>query len=93
MASVDSLSWLAQFPDLEQLEDSAKAILAKSARLVEAPVGFIGYIEGDACNAYVMRLSGQSRVYKMSSSGREIFVISRGCWRNLCDYYNLFTWQ
>lgn len=78
MASVDSLSWLAQFPELEQLEDSAKAILAKSARLVEAPVGSIAYLEGDACNAYVMRLSGQSRVYKMSSSGREILLYRVG---------------
>lgn len=74
MESTQSLSWLAQFPELNQLEESAKAILAKSARIVEAPVGTIGYHEGAACNAYVMRLSGQSRVYKMSASGREILL-------------------
>jgi CRP/FNR family transcriptional regulator, anaerobic regulatory protein len=69
-----SLQWLAQFPPLLQLEASARDILAKSARIVEAPIGTIGYREGGACGAYVMRLAGQSRVYKMSTSGREILL-------------------
>ena len=70
----DSLQWLAQFPPLLQLEPSAREILAKNARIVEAPIGTIGYREGGACGAYVMRLAGQSRVYKMSASGREILL-------------------
>lgn len=74
MESAQSLSWLTQFPELGPLEESAKMILAKSVRIVEAPIGTIGYLEGDACNAYVMRLAGQSRVYKMSASGREILL-------------------
>lgn len=69
-----SLSWLVQFPDLSNLESTTKEILAKFARIIEAPVGTIGYHEGDACNAYVMRLAGKSRVYKMSASGREILL-------------------
>lgn len=69
-----SLEWLNQFPDLEGLEQSAKTLLAQHARIVEAPVGTIGYREGGACGAYVMRLAGQSRVYKMSASGREILL-------------------
>lgn len=71
---MENLSWLESFPPLMQLEPHARDILAKSARIVEAPVGTIGYREGGACGAYVMRLAGQSRVYKMSSSGREILL-------------------
>jgi CRP/FNR family transcriptional regulator len=70
----DDLSWLTSFPPLLQLDVSAKALLHASARIVEAPAGTIGYRETDPCNAYVMRLSGRSRVYKMSDSGREILL-------------------
>lgn len=69
-----SLEWLSLFPDLEGLEESTKTLLAQHARIVEAPVGTIGYREGGACGAYVMRLAGQSRVFKMSASGREILL-------------------
>lgn len=70
----EQLAWLEQFPQLLQMEPEAKAVLARHARIVEAPVGTIGYSEGMPCNAYVMRLAGQSRVYKISSSGREILL-------------------
>lgn len=69
-----SLEWLSLFPDLEGLEESTKTLLAQHARIVEAPVGTVGYREGGACGAYVMRLAGQSRVFKMSASGREILL-------------------
>ncbi len=71
---MDDLNWLQSFPPLLALEPSAREILTKSARIVEAPIGTIGYREGGACGAYVMRLAGQSRVYKMSASGREILL-------------------
>ena len=71
---MDDLNWLQDFPPLLALDNSARDILTKTARIVEAPVGTIGYREGGACGAYVMRLAGQSRVYKMSSSGREILL-------------------
>lgn len=67
------LEWLAAFPLLLGLDAHARDLL-KSARIVEAPVGTIGYREADPCNAYVMRLAGRSRVYKMSDSGREILL-------------------
>lgn len=70
----DSLSWLSIFPQLARLDEAAKAKLKQSARIVEAPVGTIGYREADPCNAYVMRLAGRSRVYKISESGREILL-------------------
>ena len=71
---MDNLLWLSNFPALFHLESNARDILIRTARLVEAPIGTIGYREGGACAAYVMRLAGQSRVYKMSSSGREILL-------------------
>ena len=71
---MNNLNWLESFPPLLALEATARETLAKSARMVEAPIGTIGYREGGACGAYVMRLAGQSRVYKMSASGREILL-------------------
>jgi CRP/FNR family transcriptional regulator len=73
-SAVHNLDWLAAFPDLAELESSAKELLLKYARLVEAPIGTVGYREGGPCGAYVMRLAGRSRVFKMSSSGREILL-------------------
>ena len=70
----EPLSWLQTFPQLLDLEPVAKAMLSKAARIVEAPTGTIGYSEGTPCNAYVLRLAGQSRVYKISSGGREILL-------------------
>jgi CRP/FNR family transcriptional regulator, anaerobic regulatory protein len=74
----EQLTWLEQFPSLMHMEPEAKAVLARHARIVEAPVGTIGYSEGMPCNAYVLRLAGQSRVYKISSSGREILLYRVG---------------
>jgi CRP/FNR family transcriptional regulator, anaerobic regulatory protein len=74
LMTANSLSWLEMFPELMELEPQAKELLVQYARIVEAPVGTVGYREGGACGAYVMRLAGLSRVYKMSASGREILL-------------------
>ncbi len=76
--SANNLEWLALFPELAQLDASSKEILAKYSRIVEAPIGTIGYREGTPCGAYVMRLAGKSRVYKMSTGGREILLYRVG---------------
>ncbi len=68
------MEWLSMFPELSQLDQHARELLAKHARIVEAPIGTVGYREGDHCGVYVLRLAGQSRVYKMSASGREILL-------------------
>jgi CRP/FNR family transcriptional regulator len=70
----DDLTWFSTFPGLAGLDETAKELLRRHARIVEAPVGTIGYRETDPCNAYVMRLAGRSRVYKLSDSGREILL-------------------
>lgn len=69
-----SLGWLETFPPLLNLEPNAKEILTKHARIANAPIGTMGYREGESCNAYVLRLAGKSRVFKMSTSGREILL-------------------
>ncbi|HWU82385.1 MAG TPA: Crp/Fnr family transcriptional regulator [Methylophilaceae bacterium] len=74
MQATETLAWLAQFPALMDIEPEARTLLARHARIVEAPVGTIGYSEGMPCKGYVLRLAGQSRVYKISSSGREILL-------------------
>lgn len=74
----DGLGWLNAFPELLALDTSARNKLKQSARLVEAPIGTIGYRETDPCNAYVMRLAGRSRVYKISETGREILLYRVG---------------
>lgn len=71
---METLSWLTSFPALIALEEPARALLEKHSRIIEAPVGTIGYSEGMPCHAYVMRLEGKSRVYKLSASGREILL-------------------
>lgn len=76
--TAEQLAWLEQFPQLMQMEPEAKAVLARHARIIEAPVGTIGYSEGTPCHAYVLRLAGQSRVFKLSSSGREILLYRVG---------------
>ncbi len=68
------LMWLENFPELIALEQHAMDILSNNSRIVEAPIGTIGYHEGASCTSYVMRLAGKSRVYKMSSGGREILL-------------------
>lgn len=73
-----NISWLEQFPELIELDQHAKELLAKYSRIIEAPIGTIGYREGTPCGAYVMRLAGKSRVYKMSASGREILLYRVG---------------
>jgi len=72
--AIHNLDWLVAFPELANLEQSARDMLLKYARMVEAPVGTVGYREGGSCGAYVMRLAGRSRVFKVSSSGREILL-------------------
>lgn len=74
----NDLAWLSSFPGLLALEAPAMEKLRQFARVVEAPVGTIGYRETDPCNAYVMRLAGRSRVYKLSDTGREILLYRVG---------------
>ena len=74
----NDMRWLSAFPGLEQLEPAAKEKLRQHMRIIEAPVGAVGYREGSPCNGYVMRLAGRSRVQKISDNGREILLYRVG---------------
>ncbi len=76
--STDGLEWLKLFPELINLDQEAKNTLIKHSRIIEAPIGTVGYREGMPCGAYVMRLAGKSRVYKISTNGREILLYRVG---------------
>jgi CRP/FNR family transcriptional regulator, anaerobic regulatory protein len=78
LSKQNDLNWLTAFPSLLELEQSAKDLLAKHARIAEAPVGAVGYRIGTPCKAYVMRLQGLSRVYRISENGREILLYRVG---------------
>lgn len=43
MVQDDNLAWLSTFPDLAKLDEPAKVKLKQHARIVEAPIGAIGY--------------------------------------------------
>jgi CRP/FNR family transcriptional regulator, anaerobic regulatory protein len=75
---LNEIAWFSSFPEFEELETESKALLKQHVRIVKAPPGVIGYREGDKCGAYVMRLKGQSRVYKVSVTGREIVLYRVG---------------
>lgn len=74
----DALAWLEKFPELKDLGADARDKLLQHARIIEAPVGTIGYRETEPCNGYVMRLQGRSRVFKLSDTGREILLYRVG---------------
>lgn len=78
-----SLAWLSLFPYLESLEPNARELLAKHYRINEAPKGKLGYSEGMPCEGYVLRLQGRSKVYKVSSGGKEI-LLYRVCAGETC---------
>ncbi|QDC45007.1 Crp/Fnr family transcriptional regulator [Methylophilus medardicus] len=75
---LNEIAWFSSFPEFEELETESKALLKQHVRIVKAPPGVIGYREGDKCGAYVMRLKGQSRVFKVSVTGREIVLYRVG---------------
>ena len=59
MQSIEqTLTWLSQFPALQTLEPESLEMLAKHSRIVEAPVGTIGYSEGMPCPWLCIALKG-----------------------------------
>jgi CRP/FNR family transcriptional regulator len=74
----NSLEWINTFPSLLTLEPFAKDLLSANSRIAEAPKGTIGYRVGSPCKAFVMRLQGSSRVYRISENGREILLYKVG---------------
>lgn len=79
MTSPDLLSrLLASFPELEELEEENRGELLGSMQFNRLRGGDIAYRQGQRCQAYVMCLDGQTRVFKTSESGREILLYQVG---------------
>jgi CRP/FNR family transcriptional regulator len=79
MLNQDLISrWLASFPELTELEEEAKAELLGATQFNRLRGGDIAYRQGQHCQAYVMCIEGQTRVYKTSESGREILLYQVG---------------
>jgi CRP/FNR family transcriptional regulator len=79
MPNQDLISrWLASFPELTELEEEAKAELLEATQFNHLRGGDIAYRQGQLCQAYVMCIEGQTRVYKTSESGREILLYQVG---------------
>jgi CRP/FNR family transcriptional regulator len=66
--------WLAQFPQLQSLDDPAWLEVLKHAQPMTVPAGTVVFHEGDQCNNYLLVLDGSVRVQKVSMSGREIIL-------------------
>jgi CRP/FNR family transcriptional regulator len=69
---------LATFPELEELEAEHRGDLLGSTQFNRLRGGDIAYRQGQHCQAYVMCIEGQTRVFKTSESGREILLYQVG---------------
>ncbi len=68
--------WQTVFPELQQLEQDARALFERSTSMVRLPAGQRAFCRGDACAQWLLLLEGSVRVQQLAASGREI-VISR----------------
>ncbi|PHR61284.1 MAG: Crp/Fnr family transcriptional regulator [Robiginitomaculum sp.] len=64
------------FPELDQLSEESRALLAQGIYITKASAGTVMFSEGSECKGYVMLLEGTVRVQKTSADGRE-FVLYR----------------
>jgi CRP/FNR family transcriptional regulator len=69
---------LAAFPDLTELDEAHRGDLLGSTQFSRLRGGDIAYRQGQRCNNYVMCIEGQTRVFKISESGREILLYQVG---------------
>jgi CRP/FNR family transcriptional regulator, anaerobic regulatory protein len=70
--------WLASFPELGELESESKSDLLASTQFNRLREGDTAYRQGQTCHNYVMCIEGQTRVFKISESGREILLYQVG---------------
>jgi len=72
------MNWLTRFPELKEIEDKQLYAELIQQKILHAPQGHQLFREGDACNGYVLVLSGSVRVYKIDEEGREILLYRVG---------------
>jgi len=66
--------WLAQFPELQALQDSAWQQALSQTKLATIPTGQVLYKSGDTCENFVLVLQGAIRVQIISESGNEVVL-------------------
>ncbi len=66
--------WLNTFPELKQNRDKAWRVTAGKAMRMQVKRGSILFRDGDACNGYVLVVSGAIRVQKIDPQGHEIVL-------------------
>ncbi|MFK7967512.1 MAG: Crp/Fnr family transcriptional regulator [Burkholderiaceae bacterium] len=76
--SLDSLHWLDSFETLKEIASEDRELISRNASFKRSKPGDIAYSEGDYCEAYVIRLTGWSRVQRTSESGRGIVLYRVG---------------
>jgi CRP/FNR family transcriptional regulator len=66
--------WFDRFAGLRSVSDAHQQMLRGAVMFLTLPVGFVAYRQDDACPNYLMCLSGQTRVFKLSDKGKEILL-------------------
>jgi len=66
--------WLDLFPSLAALGDADQEQLLQAVQFKQLGKGDIAYQPGWKCDAFLMCLEGQTRIFKSSESGREILL-------------------
>jgi len=72
------MQWLQHFPEIDALDDSLLRQELMQQKIVTVKQGSYLFHEGDACQHYVLVVSGSVRVCKTDSEGREILLYRVG---------------
>ncbi len=67
-------SWVNSFPELKKNKDRAWCTTADKAMRMQVKQGSVLFRDGDACNGYVLVVSGSIRVQKIDPQGHEIVL-------------------
>ncbi len=70
----EKTDWLNTFPELKGTRDKAWRSTAGKAMRMQVKRGSILFRDGDACNGYVLVVSGAIRVQKIDPQGHEIVL-------------------
>ncbi|WP_018410127.1 Crp/Fnr family transcriptional regulator [Methyloversatilis thermotolerans] len=70
--------WIRHFPALQHLDERSREYLLDNSFEVRLSAGETGYREGDACNNFILRIEGWSRIRRLSANGREVLLYRVG---------------
>lgn len=73
-AASSDMEWLAEFPALQDISDDVWQMDAGKAVRMQVRPGTVLFRDGDACQGYVLVVSGSIRVQKMDPQGHEIVL-------------------